>query len=62
MFRTYSEGSFVISCTFLVKAKTHLILKEYVITFEKIRVPFSLHSKGKKSKMASKMATICTKF
>jgi len=28
---------------FLLKAKTHLILKEYVISFEKIRVPFFLY-------------------
>ena len=30
-----SVGSFVISCFFLVKAKTHLILKEDIISFEK---------------------------
>ena len=38
-----SVGSFVISCIFFGKAKTHVILKEYVITFKKIRVTFFLH-------------------
>ena len=47
-------------CVFcLVKAKTHLILKEDIISFTKIQgAIFSSHSKAPKSKMASKMASI----
>ena len=40
MCSAYSEGSFVISCTFLLKENTHLILKEYVITFKKLGCHF----------------------
>jgi len=40
--RTFSVGPYEISCHFLVKAKTHLFMKEDIIGFEKIGCHFFL--------------------